>query len=257
MKLNKIFMYVCLVSLVLVVVTPGFSVAAPSPDIKANGSDTDITINSSDTLSITASLNAADSAGTNADWWAAAYTPFGWYYFNAYSWSWQTGLNYSYQGALFTFPSSELLNISGLPDGTYFFYFGVDTVMNGLLDFNNLYYDWVAVTVATVPQQDLTGTWSGIWSDGYEQGGVTVNFIQNGSSLSGTATIANTPCISAGNISGSIEGNTISFGAVSATQGEGTILFSGVFTSTTMSGTYFIQSGECAGEGGTFSLTKQ
>lgn len=40
-----------------------------------------------------------------------------------------------------------VLNTSGLPVGTYTFYFGVDMNMNASLDFNQLYYDGVVVDV--------------------------------------------------------------------------------------------------------------
>jgi hypothetical protein len=42
---------------------------------------------------------------------------------------------------------AELFNMSGLPTGTYTFYFGVDLNMNGSLDMDKLYYDSVNVTI--------------------------------------------------------------------------------------------------------------
>ena len=44
-------------------------------------------------------------------------------------------------------PSREVLNMSGLPSGEYTFYFGVDMVMNGLINIGQAYYDQVSVTI--------------------------------------------------------------------------------------------------------------
>jgi hypothetical protein len=41
----------------------------------------------------------------------------------------------------------EVLNMSGLPVGSYTFYFGVDMNMNGSVDIGQLYYDSVEVNV--------------------------------------------------------------------------------------------------------------
>jgi hypothetical protein len=37
--------------------------------------------------------------------------------------------------------------MSGLPTGNYTFYFGVDMVMNGSLDMNDIFYDSVIVNI--------------------------------------------------------------------------------------------------------------
>jgi hypothetical protein len=41
----------------------------------------------------------------------------------------------------------EVLNYAGLPMGSYIFYFGVDAIMNGSIDVEQLYYDSVDVTI--------------------------------------------------------------------------------------------------------------
>ena len=75
-----------------------------------------------------------------------ANTPFGWYYYNLSS-GWKPGIIVTYEGPLFDLPTYEVLNMSGLPTGTYMFYFGVDMVMNGLLDMDQIYYDNVEVNI--------------------------------------------------------------------------------------------------------------
>ncbi len=123
---------------------------APAPTIKANGSDNTVTIGTGDTLSITVSLSAGSNLGVDGDWWAAADTPFAppddWYHYDL-SLGWIPGLSFTYQGPLFDLSTLKVLYMLGLPAGTYTFYFAVDTNMNGVLDFDPLYYDSVIVDV--------------------------------------------------------------------------------------------------------------
>lgn len=123
----------------------------PSPEIKANGSDGSVTLNTSNTLSISVSFTAGSSSGVHSDWWVAADTPFGWhYYLFPHGWYYAGDLAMlppTYQGALFDVGTFEILNITKLPPGTYVFYFAVDTVMNGLIDFDHLYYEGVVVNI--------------------------------------------------------------------------------------------------------------
>ncbi len=123
---------------------------APLPDIKGNGSDGPITLPSSDTLLITVKLDTGGYEGQSADWWVVASTPFSpphdWYYYDL-SLDWKPGFDVTYQGPLVALLTYEVLNISGLPTGTYVFYFGVDMIMNGALDISDIYYDSVEVTI--------------------------------------------------------------------------------------------------------------
>jgi transglutaminase-like putative cysteine protease len=100
----------------------------PPLDIKANGSDGPITVNSSDTVSIEISLDPDNHAGENADWWIAVNTPFNppgnWYTFvNGKGWS--PGIEPFTQTGLTELFVSEVLNMP-LPVGRYFFYFAID-----------------------------------------------------------------------------------------------------------------------------------
>ena len=116
------------------------------PDIKANGSDGPLNISRFNNLSITVELDP-DYVDENADWWVLADTPMGWYHYVLPS-GWAPGQNVTHQGPLFDLPSHEVLNMSGLPIGSYTFYFGVDMDMNGLLDIDQIYYDSVDVSIA-------------------------------------------------------------------------------------------------------------
>jgi len=123
-----------------------YSPPQPLPDIKVNGSDGPITVDQSDTLNIAVSLDN-NGLTNNADWWLAADTPFGLYFFTFEGWTteWKPG----HQGPLFHLDLYEVLNasLSGFPAGTYALYFGVDTTMDGNVTWENLYYDTVVVNV--------------------------------------------------------------------------------------------------------------
>jgi len=116
--------------------------ATPTPDLKVDGSDGPITLDQSDTITI---IVALDNKGRtdNADWWLAADTPFGLFFFTFDGWV------PGYQSPLFYLNSFEVLNmpVSGLPAGTYTLYFGVDTLMDGNVTWDSVYYDTVVVNI--------------------------------------------------------------------------------------------------------------
>ena len=121
---------------------PNFPVA----DIKANGSDEPITITSTTPLTVTVTLSSGAFTDQEADWWALADTSFGQYRYNISTNSWIPGEAVTYQGPLFDLASREILNMTGLPIGTYLISFEVDTTMNGVRDLP-IYSDSVGVTV--------------------------------------------------------------------------------------------------------------
>ena len=152
MRYAKIVLNVCILSFMFVILSsPAY--AAPVPDIKANNVDSVISLTTTDTLTLTASLDAGTSEGVNADWWVVASTPFGWYYYvHPDQWYYAPDLSYvqpAHQGPLFTLGPVGVLNTSGLPPGTYTAYFGVDTVMNGQLDFGQLYFNAAVVNIGS------------------------------------------------------------------------------------------------------------
>lgn len=123
-------------------------VGIPVPDIKANSQDGSITVSSGTLVSITLSLDPDNLSGQNADWWVAESAPDGFfYYFDLSTGSMVQGLLPTYQGPLFSFGTTQLLNSFNLTVGTHTFYFAVDMNMNGALDMNSIYYDWVSVNV--------------------------------------------------------------------------------------------------------------
>lgn len=119
----------------------------PVPDVKANGLDGPVTLAPGDPLSVSIDLNAGGNSD-NADWWVLARTPASWFSFNVPG-GWTPGMSVTHQGPLFDLNNYPVLNHSGLPDGTYTFYFGVDMVMNGSIDMAQMYFDSVGVTISS------------------------------------------------------------------------------------------------------------
>ena len=96
-------------------------------------------------LSVTASLSSGGLT-SDADWWLVGRSPFGWYYYSLAK-HWLPGFHYTYQGPLFDAPQREVLHQSGLPAGSYTFFFAVDLLMNGMLDLQQAQYDSVRITI--------------------------------------------------------------------------------------------------------------
>ncbi|MBF0342859.1 MAG: hypothetical protein HQL06_01385 [Nitrospirae bacterium] len=123
-----------------------------SLDVKVNNSDGPLTVSSTDSLNITVSLNAGSSLNVNADWWVAANTPSGWYYY-VYPTTWRIATSIdsflpAHQGPLFDLPQVQLPTTGlSIAPGTYTFYFAIDTAMNGYVDFDHLTADGVLVEV--------------------------------------------------------------------------------------------------------------
>ena len=117
----------------------------PEPDIKAEGSDGPVDVPSGDPVNLVIELDA-NGWTDNSDWWLLAETAFGWYHYHTSN-GWQPGFALTYQGPLFDLTPMEVMDMA-LPDGSYQFYFGVDTVPNGTVDLAQLYYDSVIVNVA-------------------------------------------------------------------------------------------------------------
>jgi len=118
------------------------------PDIRANTQDGSITVSSGTPVSITVSLNPNNLSGQTADWWVAESAPDGlFYHFDLSTGSMVQGLLPTYQGALFSLGTTQILNSANLTPGTHAFYFGVDSNMNGSLDMDAIHYDSVSINV--------------------------------------------------------------------------------------------------------------
>ena len=74
----------------------------PTPNIRANGSDGPMDINTGRNLSVIVEIDPGGRTGENADWWVAVNTPFGWYYFDVGT------MNWTYAGVSYAGPFSYL-----------------------------------------------------------------------------------------------------------------------------------------------------
>jgi len=114
----------------------------PSPDIKANDSDGPVvTISQGDNLTVTISLEPGSHTGENADWWILVF------YYNPGTGSWVPVAVNGFQAPLFDLPPVDILNTTGLPSGAFIFLFGVDLIMNGSIDPEQLFVDLVGVII--------------------------------------------------------------------------------------------------------------
>ncbi|MBV6342928.1 hypothetical protein [Candidatus Magnetobacterium casense] len=137
-----------------IVTRTGGLTSAPKPSITANGSSDTVDLKTTDKLTVTIGLDAGGSVGGNADWWISANTPFGAYYYDVISgaWTWKAAkvdnIPVTYMGPLFSFEGfSPLIDVAGLPVGTYSLNFQVDTTMNGTKD-GSVYSSAVTVNVS-------------------------------------------------------------------------------------------------------------
>jgi hypothetical protein len=122
---------------------------APEPMVGVNGSTNDLTLTTSDAVSVVVAMNPRDSDGINKDWWVVAVTTVGTYYFQA-SGGWVQVADVSqvrpaYQGPLANLAPTTVLSLPSLPAGTFRFYFGIDA-MNGAID-PDIIYATVQATV--------------------------------------------------------------------------------------------------------------
>jgi len=113
--------------------TPSFG-----PTILINGHDTSQTINYGEAPTIQAAMNPGSYVGYPCDWWVVVCAGDSWWYFNSsYIWTPVPNLMNSlpiYQGPLFNLTSFTIWNNIPLGRGIYTFYFGVDSILDGILD---------------------------------------------------------------------------------------------------------------------------
>lgn len=134
---------------------PSATFSEPVPEIRINGSTGLLTSRKGSTLVIAVELDAGSDSGKEADWWVLATTPIGeWYYFDYPNSVWRyagalANVSTSYQGILKDIAPKALydLDTSNLSEGSYTFYFGVDTIINGSIDYDGVHYDSVIVNL--------------------------------------------------------------------------------------------------------------
>jgi hypothetical protein len=99
----------------------------------------------------------------------------------------------------------------------------------------------------------LTGAWRGTWSNTSPQtavGTFVLTWAQQGNLVFGAIGVTGSNCITAGNVTGNLDGSKISFGAV---EGGTSIQYEGVVSGTIMTGTYH---SDCGNSMGTWTAVK-
>jgi hypothetical protein len=94
---------------------------------------------------------------------------------------------------------------------------------------------------------DLSGNWTGTWTDtspDHSTGSFQLRWQEQGTALTGTIVVNGTRCLTNGTITGGLNGDTISFGAVA---GQVVVTYTGKVSGTTMSGTYGTACGNAVG----------
>jgi hypothetical protein len=104
-----------------------------TPEITINGSSSDVTVSSYSQVNVNIGIQSKSWTGTQCDFFVYCDAPWGnRYVFNLVSGQWQSGA--SYQGVCADISDYPVLGVSGLPVGTYTFYFTMDNHQNGVMD---------------------------------------------------------------------------------------------------------------------------
>ncbi len=144
MKIKKISnrWFVFKFFIMMIIITPSLAQAKDNILITANGTEVPISITSSEFIDWKVSTDFENISGLSGDWWLYANTPVGKYYYEAIQQKWVKGnQKVSYQGSLVNLPEFSVFSGTGLPDGAYKIFFGIDTNMDGRKD-----QDWQFTT---------------------------------------------------------------------------------------------------------------
>ena len=102
-------------------------------------------------------------------------------------------------------------------------------------------------TASTTALGPLTGSWKGTWVNESPQtavGTFTLSWAQQGNTLIGAIGVVGSTCLTGGNVTGTVNGSQLSFGAV---EGNNMINYTGTVSGNTMSGTYISACGNSKG----------
>jgi glucose/arabinose dehydrogenase len=98
------------------------------PDVKANGLDGPVEVNALETVSVTVNLGPAGMLNQTAEWWLAAETAQGFFYY-VYPSGWQTAFQPAFVGLVGPVTSYEVYKGVLLP-GRYTIYFALDPIVD-------------------------------------------------------------------------------------------------------------------------------
>ena len=113
-------------------------------------------------------------------------------------------------------------------------------------------------TTPSSPTGSLTGSWTGTWTSARGAGGsMTASLTQSGTSLTGAVSSTGSPCLTTGNVSGTVSGGSVTIGAVFGVSQQ--VNFTGSVNTawSNVNGQYSVSGGLCAGDAGTWTISKQ
>jgi len=119
--------------------------AAGFASITANGQGTEAFVVRGANLTLEIQVEPGTLGAAPSEWWLVVRAPSRWRHFNQSQWA--LGILPMFQGPLYPLDPDTVLDWSGLPVGTHEFLFGVDTIINGTPDLNEMLLDSVIVTV--------------------------------------------------------------------------------------------------------------
>lgn len=122
----------------------GGLIESPTLDVKANGSDSPITVSPMDKVSLTINVDQGDISGQDADWWLLASTSAG-HHSYVHATGWLYGIRRAYTAPIFSFSAPYEVFNALIPPGEYTFCFALDGNMDDALDAT--WYDSVMVHV--------------------------------------------------------------------------------------------------------------
>ncbi len=128
-------------------IIPEKRTGTPSINLRINDREGFLKLTNKENILISLSINPGGYAGKDADWWLVVQTPAGIEYFDIFNGQFTPGLSCTYQGQLSSF-SNVVLPYHNLSGGRYVFYFGIDLIQDGVVNIENLFYDFVTVEVA-------------------------------------------------------------------------------------------------------------
>ena len=172
---------------------------------------------------------------------------------------------------------SQVLNFAILIGSVFLYYFHLDYSIRGLVRVQGgsvVSIPKIMVGIAALsllfvlscgdgdsdssrpPSVDVTGSWSGSWSsnNGIDGGSASLSAVQADASVSGSAFLSGSPCLSNGSFTGTVSGDRVS-GSIRA--GNSRIEISMNVSGNQASGTYYsANAGICTGDRGTLTLSR-
>lgn len=111
---------------------------------------------------------------------------------------------------------------------------------------------------AAGPPAQIGGQWTGTWlsTPTGRTGTLATDIRQNGSTISGSIQVGSSPCLLAAAVSGLVNGQAIQFQAQSGPDRMSFTATIQMAAAGSMIGSYSVTEGNCAGDVGTFDLTK-